>query len=164
MKRPLTASAAAFAVIALAAAALAAEAPKEVPFPSAKVDVFVHADTVTAPTSALGPGVLTSSFARGATVAFRMFAGDVKTGKVLTDRDVRYAYLKIPGQPNVKLAFGKQGTDARAPWFWTATWTVPADYALGVVPFQVLIKTKANKYGSFQQAPVASAQLTVTKV
>lgn len=161
MKRPLTASAMGLAAIAFAAAAIAADPPKEVPFPSVKADVFVYADTVTAPTSTLGPGVLTNSFARSSSVVFRVYAADIKTGKVLAARDVKYAYVKIPGQPNLKLAFAKQGTDTKAPSLWTATWAIPADYALGVVPFQVLVKTNAKRYGSFQQAPVASAQLTV---
>lgn len=161
MKRVLVASAVALAVI--AAASAFAQALADPPFPAAKADVFVYANTVTASTSTLGAGVLTNFFPRSGSVVFRMYAADTKTGKVLTDRDVKYAYVKVPGQPSLKLTFAKQGTDASAPWFWTATWTIPADYALGVVPFQILVKTSAKRYGSFQQAPVASAQLTVTK-
>jgi len=148
---------------ALVATALAQAPPVEVPFPAAKANVFVYADTVTAPGNALGAGVRTNYFARGASVVFRAFAGDTKTGRVLTDKDVKYFYVTIPGQPNLKLAFSKQGTATSSAWMWTGTWTVSADYPLGLVPFRVLVKTNAKRYGSFQQAPVATAQLTVTK-
>jgi len=159
MKRRLMASAVAFALIGVGAVALAAEAPLEVPFPAAKSDVVVYASTVTGATSSLGSGVVTNYFPRGASVVFHMYAGDVKTGKFLSDKDVKYAYIMIPGQPSLKLAYGPVGTTM----LWSAAWTIPSDYALGIVPFRVLVRTTDKRYGSFQQVPVASSQLTVTK-
>ena len=162
MKKLLALAAAVLGTAALVAPVLAQTPPVEVPFPAQKSAIFLAADTVTASGNALGAGVRTNRFARGASVVFRAFAGDTKTGRVLTDKDVRYFYLTIPGQPNLKLAFSKQGTAASAAWLWTATWTVPADYPLGLVPFRLLIQTKAKQRGIFQQVPVATAQLTVT--
>jgi hypothetical protein len=161
MKKLLAVAAVVLGTAALVAPVLA-QAPPEVPFPAPKSAIFLAADTVTASGNALGADVRTNRFSRGASVVFRAFAGDTKTGRVLTDKDVRYFYLTIPGQPNLKLAFSKQGTAASAAWLWTATWTVPADYPLGLVPFRLLIQTKAKQRGIFQQVPVATAQLTVT--
>lgn len=162
MKRLLVGAVVLVGTAALVAPVLAQAPPPEVPFPAPKVDVFVYADTVTAPGNALGAGVRTNYFARGASVVFRAFAGDAKTGRVLTDKDVKYFYVAIPGRPNLKLAFSKLGAEERSAWLWTATWTVPADYPLGVVAFRVLVKTNAKRSGNFHQAPVATAQLTVT--
>lgn len=158
------------ALAAIAAGALvsgpAATAQVQPPaWPSAKTKVFIAADTVTA-TSIYGyvPAVLGKQenfFPRTAGVKFRMYAIDLKTKKVLTSKDVKFAYVTIPGQPNLKLAYGKQGKTAGAPRLWTGTWSIPADYPLGVVQFRILVKTKSKRVGSFQQTPVAAAQLTV---
>lgn len=160
MKRVLAVSL--FAAGALAIVAVAGgQAPVEVPFPAPKTEVFVYGETVTAVESSAGPvGARTNYFARGTTVVFRAFAGDVKTKKILTDQDkVKYFNVEIPGQPNVNLTYGKVGSG----FMWTGTWTIPADYPLGVVLFRIRVKTHEKRYGSFEQVPVATSQLTVTK-
>lgn len=164
MKRTLVILGAAVAAAAISASALAAEAPKETPFPTPSTSgVFVAAQTVNA--SSASGGVLQNQFIRGATVVFRVFAGETKTGAVLRPGTVRYAYVKIPGQPILRLSwtgpFAKGDPDAN--WPWKGSWTVPNDYALGTVEFKVLVKAKSGAVGSFVQAPVAPAQLTVVK-
>ena len=135
-----------------------AQIPGENPFPAPVVKpVFVSTQTVTGPGSSLGEGTLTNFFPRGSTVVFRAFAGDVKTGKVLTKADVKFFYVTIPGQPNVKLSYRD---DKR--WPWTGTWTVPADFATGLVQFRTLLRTHSKQVASFVQIPVATSQLTVT--
>ena len=94
---------------------------------------------------------------------FRAFAGQSKTGKVLTADDTKYFYVTIPGQPNVKLTYKPVSKKVLPAWNWTATWTIPADYPLGLVAFKVLLSTKADQRGSFVQIPVGTSQLTVTK-
>ena len=164
MKRSLVILGAALAAAAFGASALAAEAPKETPFPvPATTGLFVAAQTVN--TTAASGGILQNQFTRGATVVFRVFAGETKTGLVLRPGIVRYAYIKVPGQPNLKLAwagpFAKNDPDAH--WPWKAAWTVPGDYPLGTVGFKVLVRAKSGQLGSFVQAPVATAQLTVVR-
>jgi hypothetical protein len=148
----------------VAGTAASAEAPPP-SWPSAKGQVFIAADTVTAKSSyGYVPSVLGKQenfFPRTAGVKFRMYAIDLKTKKVLTAKNVKFAYVTIPGRPNVKLAYSKQGRAAGAPRLWTGTWSIPADYPLGVVPFRILVKTTSKRVGSFQQTPVAAAQLTV---
>jgi hypothetical protein len=155
--------------VALGAAAVAAsvwaQTPGETPFPSPSVkSIFVSSQTVTGPGDPLGAGVLTNFFPRGSTVVFRAFAGQNKTGKVLTKEDVKYFYVQIPGQPNVKLAYTGQfkPNDAASRFPWTATWRIPATFPLGIVNFKVQLQTKSKSYGSFVQIPVATSQLTVT--
>lgn len=164
MKKTLVILGAAFAAAALSASALAAEAPKETPFPvPATEGLFVAAQTVNA--SSAGGGILQNQYVRGSTVVFRVFAGETKTGLVLRPGTVRFAYIKVPGQPNLKLVwtgpFAKNDPDAQ--WPWKASWTIPNDYPFGLVDFKVLIKAKSGKVGSFVQAPVATAQLSVIR-
>jgi hypothetical protein len=143
------------ALLAMTAVPAAAQAPAETPFPSAKiVGTFVRVQTVTAPES----GYLTNFFPQGSPVVFKMFVGDNKTGRSMTNKDLKYARVLISGQPVVKMTYSK--LDPR--WPWTGTWTVPADFNLGIVAFQAAIKTKSNKVGGFVQIPVATSQLTVT--
>lgn len=142
-----------------------AQTPAETPFPSPTVvQYFVGAQTVTGPGAAEGAGVLADRFAQGSTVVFRAAAGETKTGTLVTDQTAKYFYVKIPGQANVKLAYKAPAKKAAgAPWAWTGSWTIPADYPPGVVPFKVLLKSKSGGYGSFVQMPVGSSLLTVTK-
>jgi hypothetical protein len=165
MKRLLIAAAAVLGAAAFAATVLAAEAPPS--WPPGKLQVFVAADTVTAPSSyghvPAQIGKQENFFPRTAGVMFRMYAVDLKTKKVLTAKDVKYAYVTIPGQPNLKLKYGKVGTAADAPELWTGVWSIPPDYPLGVVEFRVLVKTNAKRVGAFQQSPVSAAKLTVLR-
>jgi hypothetical protein len=136
-----------------------AQTPTETPFPSPTVvQFFVSTETVT------NAGELSNFFPRGSTVVFRAFAGQAKTGKILTGDDTRYFYVSLPGQPNVKLTYTPSKAKVLPAWLWKATWTVPADYPLGLVQFKVLLRTKGPaQFGSFVQIPVGSSQLTVTK-
>jgi len=136
-----------------------AQAPAETPFPSPKVEqLFVSAETVTAAGHSLGAGALNNRFAPGETVVFRAYSGQNESGNAITDKDVKYAYIAVPGQPNLKLAYAAAGGE----FPWTASWTIPANYPTGLVAFKVRFRTKTGEYGNFVQIPVTSAQLTVT--
>jgi hypothetical protein len=153
VKTFLTLAAAAGAAVSLASAALAAD---PVPFPSATTSpVFIAANTVST------SGAASNYFAPGSTVVFRAYAVDRKTKKVLAAKDVKYFYVTIPGQPNVKLKYDPKapGASPQAPW--SGSWTVPSSFPAGVVGFKVLVKSTAKRLGLFVQMPVSSAQLTV---
>ena len=159
MTRKLVVLALGLAAVVVVSATALAVVPGENPFPAAKVsDVFVRGSTVTATSNALGGGLLTGYFARGDTVVFRAFAGSTKDGSTITDKDAKYFYVQIPGQSPLKLAYDA----SNAQWPWTASWKVPADFPLGIVNFKILVQTKKKQYGSFQQMPVATAQLNIT--
>lgn len=138
-----------------------AQTPTEVPFPSPTVvQYFVSASTVNS------TGEFVSWYPRGATVTFRAFAAETKTGKLVTPGDVRHFNVRIPGQKNIALSYKEPAkTKPPAPWPWTATWTIPADYPLGIVNFTVKLTSKSSprEFGTFYQIPVATAQLNVTK-
>jgi hypothetical protein len=146
----------ALAALSLAGAAFAADGPP-LPFPAAAPgEVFVVAQTVDS------NGAASNYFAPGAKVIIRAYAVDGKaaTHKMLTS--ARYFYATISGQPNVKLTHNATATGANKLYAWTGTWTVPADYPLGVVALKVLVQAN-HRRGSFVQMPVSSAQLTISK-
>jgi hypothetical protein len=127
-----------------------------VPFPSASVSqVFVAAATVAA------DGSTHNIFAPGGTVIFRAYAVDLKTGKPLATKDVKYFYVTIPNQPNVKLKFNSTAPGATQQMAWTGIWNIPASYATGLVPFKMLVKTTTKRKGQFVQMPVSAAMLTI---
>jgi len=154
MKRILMPALLALAAIAFVPVSSAADTP----FPAVHSgDVFVIAHTVTI------DGALSSSFAPGTSVVFRAYAVDGKTHKVLTAKAVKYFYVTIPNQPNVKLKYDPKAPGASGQYAWTGTWAVPADYATGVVNFKVLVRSTTKHRGSFVQMPVATSQLTISK-
>ena len=161
MRRKLTVLVAGIAAVAAVTTTALAVVPGETPFPSPTVvTLFVTTNTVTGPSSALGDGVMASSYPRGNTVVFKVFAADAKSGKVLTAGDVKYAYIKIPNQPNVKLTYTAP-TIRNGPNF-TGTWVIPTTYPAGLVDFVTRFQSTTKKYGNFVQIPVATSQLTVT--
>jgi hypothetical protein len=150
---------------ALMAGALAAPAFAQAPAPPKKTDVAVYADTVSSSQGAVKQARVctqTNYFPRRSRVVFRAWAIDGKTGKALAQLDMKYAYIAIPGQPNLKLNWGPHGAVGNKVNFWSAAWAIPADYPLGVVPFRVVFKTADNKFGIYEQPAIESAQLTVT--
>ena len=115
--------------------ALAAPAFAQVP---EKLNVFLYVDTVngTRPVGAKPRPIgctQTNVFQRGEQVVFRIWGSEADTGAVLSTENVKYAYVKLPGQPNLKLNWGAHGSSTNRVWFWTSAWIVPADYPLGSI-------------------------------
>jgi hypothetical protein len=141
------------------AVTLSASAANPVPFPSPTVkQVFVAAQTVTA------DGSLSSWFTPGSSVVFRAYAVDPKSHQVVDPKTVKYFYVSIPGQPNVKLKYGATAPGASTGLPWTGTWNVPSSF-LGQVNFRILIQLKeAGKQlkGQFTQMPSGTAALTIS--
>lgn len=147
----------------VAAPVNATAGPRE--FPAKKVDVAMYADTVSSSRGDVKQSRVctqTNFFQRRSRVVFRMWAVDTSTGEALTTLDVKYVYVKIPGQPNIPMTFGPHGDVGNKVNFWSNAWAIPADYPLGVVPFRIVVKTADNRFGNYRQPPVEGSQLTVT--
>lgn len=149
MTRFLVTAVTALAALAVAAPALAtgqADPPK-------KLDVALYVDTVNgsgvrgAPRRPIGC-TQTNTFTRGEQIVFRIWGSALDSGDILSTENVKYAYVKIPGQPNLKLNWGPHGAASNRIWFWAAAWNPPADYPLGQVTFKVVFKTEADEFGT----------------
>lgn len=161
--------AAAALAVAPAFAAKAASSPNYVPGDHTDVAIVAHTIAL-GKTSSLGyaPNTanqgMTNWFVPKQDVTFRVWAVDTATGKVLTAPDVMSAFVKIPGAASIiPLKWGTLGTSATSAQYWTGTWTIPADWKLGNVPFHVYIREKAGyKLGDFSQDTLnINTQLTV---
>ena len=140
------------AAVALSAIAAPALAKSTVDPP--KYDVFLYVDTVngTRPSGAKPRPVgctQTNYFARGEQVVFRSWGSEAAKGDILSSENVKYAYVKIPGQPNLKLNWGAHGAPTNRVWFWSNAWIVPKNYPLGTAATQIVFKTESNKFGRF---------------
>jgi hypothetical protein len=141
----------------IACSTASAQTPGVTPYPAPKVaELFAAAQTATT------DGAMNDYFAPGSTVLFRAYAVDPKTRKVLVDKDVKYFYVTIPNQPNVKLEYDPTAKGATGLMPWTGTWTVPTSYPGGLVNFKVFIKTNAKRHGEYVQFPVEASQLTIS--
>ena len=169
--------------LALAATAAAADAPlpygQVLPGPTnpwggknAKVAFFVETLTSGKGESVWGGSagascIRTNLFPRKERVVWHIMAYDTKAGKTIEPEDVRYAYMKIPGLSNLKLSYGPHGKDPKtAPWTWYLAWDIPPDYPLGVVPYEIVFKTKGMARGevaTFKEIPLVPEQLTVVE-
>ena len=110
------------ALAVVASVTMSASAATPVPFPSDKVvQVFVAAQTVTT------DGVMTSWFKPGDSVVFRAYAVDPTTKKVVDPKAVKYFYVSIPNEPNVKLKYGATAPGA----------------STGLIPAKVSLKARA---------------------
>ena len=147
MRRMLLMFGAAVALSAIAAPALAKSTADPVKYP-----VFLYADTVngTAPAGTKPRPIgctQTNYFARGERVVFRVWGSEAATGDVLSSENVKYAYVKIPGQANLKLNWGGHGAAPNRVWFWANAWIIPKNYPLGSALTQIVIKTENNTFG-----------------
>ncbi len=126
------------------------------------VPVFIYADTVigsggtvaSVSDNAKASCILSGVFRRGMQIVFRFEAVDTSTGKKLTDADVDSAVVRLPDGEEIKARFGRHGSTEDAPWFWAAGWTIPDDYPLGTLNWEVHVKTRDGKEGTFRQLQV----------
>jgi hypothetical protein len=177
MKRVIVVLAAALAVGAVAGQALAGggglkpvspAVAKQIaadPYPANNVSISMYSDTVTSTRGAVVQKrgcAQTNYFPRNSRVVFRMWAVDGKTGQPISDADIQYVYIKIPGQPNQALTWGGHGATGAKVYFWSLGWGVPVDYPLGVVNFRIVLKTNDGRFGVFTQPQIDGSQMTVT--
>lgn len=144
-------------VMAVAAFASSAQAAD----PPAKQAAFLYVDTVNGsrPVGAKPRPISctqTNNFKRGEQVVFRVWGSEAATGDILSTANVKYAYVTIPGLPNLKLNWGPHGPASNRVWFWTAAWVISPDYPLGTADIKIVFKTEANTFGR------ADYTLTVT--
>jgi hypothetical protein len=120
-----------------------------------KLNVFLYVDTVNGSRPAAGTKprpigcTQSNNWRRGEQVVFRVWGSVADTGAILNTENVKYAYVSVPGQPNMKLNWGAHGAQTNRVWFWTSAWIVPADYPLGSLKARIVFKTEENKFGRY---------------
>jgi hypothetical protein len=151
-------------VTAVIAGALALPAVSEdKPFPGSQGDGFLAVDIVnsTRPKNAKPrPRSCTQSsvWTRGERPVWRVWGVEASSGDPLTPENVKYAYVKIPGQANIGLTWGAHGSGTGRSFFWIAAWDVPVDYPLGVVDYKIVYKLESGKFVIWSQTGIPSEQ------
>jgi len=129
-----------------------------------KFDIAFYVETL--PGNGSGACRQTNTFERSQRAVWHIGAVNARKGTFVGPKDIKYAYIKIPGvSKNIGVTFVPHGRDpATAPWTWTARWDIPADYPLGAVPFVIVFKLKgwpANKVATWTQLPLGGSTMTV---
>jgi hypothetical protein len=163
MKRLMIVTGLAVAACAVLVPALAsaADAPK-------KLDVMLYVDTVNGSRPAFGAKARpvsctqTNVYVRGEQQVFRIWGTVAGSGDVLSPENVKYAYVSVPGTPNMKLNWGSHGSVSNKVWFWTAAWNLPADYPLGEATAKIVFKTEDDSFGTYEYKFTVVPQLKAT--
>lgn len=102
--------------------------------------IFMYVDTITgggSPKPTAGCA-MTNLFQPGQVVVFRMYGINAAAGGLdLTPQMVATAYVAVPGVGQIPLVYGNHGENS----YWTAAWTVGANYPVGIVNFSVHVTT-----------------------
>ncbi len=146
-------------VIGLAVAACATVVPSlaQAADPPKKLDVLLYVDTVNGsrPVGAKPRPIgctQSNNFTRGEQLVFRVWGTQAGTGEILSTENVKYAYVSVPGQPNLKMNWGGHGAAPNRVWFWTSALIIPADYPLGDATARIVFKTEDGTFGTYDYA------------
>lgn len=107
--------------------------------------------------------VQASRFARNERVVWRIRVMDPRTGAFLTDKEVGLVEVKLKDGQVLTAKYAPHG---KAPdpveSFWTAGWTIPANYPSGTAPFTISAKANDGRGGmNMPDFKVPAAFLTV---
>ena len=154
--------------LALTACAILIPSLAQAADPPNKLDVMLYVDTVngTRPVGAKPRAVgctQTNVYTRGEQEVFRVWGTVAGSGDILSTENVKYAYVSIPGVPNMKLNWGSHGSVTNKVWFWSAAWILPADYPLGDVTAKVVFKTEDDTFGTYAYKFTVVPQLKTAK-
>lgn len=146
-------------VTGLVVAACAAVVPSlaQAADPPKKLDVLLYVDTVngTRPVGAKPRPIgctQSNNFTRGEQLVFRVWGTQAGTGDILSTENVKYAYVSVPGLPNLKMNWGAHGVASNRVWFWTSALIIPADYPLGDATARIVFKTEEDTFGIYEYA------------
>jgi len=154
--------------LAIAASAILVPSLAQAADPPKKLDVMLYVDTVNGSRPAAGVArrkvscTQTNVFIRGEQQVFRVWGTVAGTGDILSTENVKYAYVTVPGSPNLKLSWGAHGATSNRVWFWTAAWNLPADAPLGEATAKIVFKTEEDAFGIYEFKYTIVPQLNVT--
>jgi hypothetical protein len=104
-------------------------------------NIVIYVDTVTGGGTPKPAGTCLeeNQFVQGQLVVFRMWADDSTAGGLaVTDRNAKAAYVTIPGQGKLPMAYA---SDRGSPAYWEVPWSTKG-YPVGTVNFTVTVVAK----------------------
>lgn len=142
-----------------------------VPWPAKTTKVFLYVDTEAAASEGvLGDCEQANLFQHGQQILFRVAGTETPSGVTLQPADVSVLNVNIPGVKKAipfvwgEHSFGVVKGDA-PPEYWTAVWTVPKNYPLGVVNYNVHAVAKSSSKINiiWHPIPIVASSLTIVK-
>lgn len=136
--------------------------------PPKKLDVMLYVDTVNGSRPATGTArrkvscTQTNVFVRGEQQVFRIWGTIAGSGDILSSENVQYAYVTVPGSPNLKLGWAPHGAPSNRVWFWAAAWNLPADAPLGESTAKIVFKTEEGAFGTYEFKYTIVPKLSLT--
>lgn len=94
-----------------------------------------------------------SQFKRGAHLVWRFEVFDTSTSKRVTSLDNPDIKVILPDGKEIKARYARRA--GTGPWTWVAAWTIPTDYPLGALDYQIVVKSTDGRTGTFDQDTVA---------
>jgi plastocyanin len=99
---------------------------------------------------------------RGELVVWRIRVIDPKTGKDMTDKEVKSVQAILPDGLKFDLAYGGHpGGGTPTDYFWSAPWEIPLNYPTGSLGYEVDATAIDGRVGKFTPFEVASSKLTI---
>jgi predicted transcriptional regulator len=135
--------------------------------PPAARTLVVDANTVIGLVGAPSPQDIcigSSQFQQGQEVVWQIKVYDPATGQTMDDTALDSVVVTLEdGQMFDARYGGHPGGTGETPtdYFWSAAWTIPANYPTGSAPFTVTAESKDGRTGTFSEFNVAPALLTV---
>lgn len=148
----------------VAPTAAATQAPQKATF------LILQGDTVRSPVGLTDEEktflscVQQSRFPQGSRIVWRFRALNPLTNTALDDKAVKEFTITLPDGKTAAFKYGGHGgpdKDHPAEYFWTAGFTIPADYPTGLFNYQIKVTSVEGAVGSFDQFKVPAAQLMV---
>ncbi len=105
--------------------------------------------------------VLSSRFAPGEEVVWRIKVFDPATGDTMDDTQLDSVVVELPDGQTFDAKYGGHPGDNATDSFWATSWEIPADYPTGSLPYTVKASATDGRTGEFTEFNVAPSLLTV---
>ena len=149
--------------VAAACSSAAGNAPAATAAPAANTPLVLQADTVLGSTGipkGLAFCVQQNQYSRGESIVWRVRVIDPATGKAMDASTLSSVEVKLPDK-TITLKFGDHPKTNPVDHFWAGSFSIPADYPTGQLPYTVVATAKDGRTGEFDQFKVATAMLQV---
>ena len=135
--------------------------------PKSSANLELQADIVRGSSAPLGPVCAdVTQLAAGETAVPRVKVIDPSTGKELSGNDTKSVVWHLEDGQSFPMSYAGHGgnkTNGTPPtdYFWTAGWTIPANYHTGTVKWWVTAESKDGRTGRYDPINMAASMLTI---
>jgi len=100
---------------------------------------------------------------RGELLVFRARIVDPKTGKDMTDKDIKTdsALAVLPDGQSFKMTYAGHSGANPTDYFWSYAWEIPLNYPTGSLGYEFKATANDGRTGSWKPFEVASSKLTI---